>query len=320
MATDQAKAKPRDAQQKLELLDDDPAAFELFVKWLYQGRLDNISELSDEAKYDYAVACHKLYRLCERLDMPELKNLSMDQYRLSLFEAQLVPDADEINEIYTMSKAGSPFRRLMIKIAARQVMDPDSDKDAENYRAAFKANPDFAVDMVNAIKAGTGGMLFEDPTEGGECEYHDHSQGAGCNFIPRQRPKSESRPCRPRSNPLLNAVKAHAYTHIAKQNKPRKIRLPDGDPTQMLKALPTTSTDSSSASEWLSDTTLTSPDSSPEAAPTTVARPTAPAAKTDTKAGERRGVDDPLNYVAALRMRQEGRRKSSDLFDGIETV
>ncbi|KAF2154357.1 hypothetical protein K461DRAFT_223597, partial [Myriangium duriaei CBS 260.36] len=190
MAPEPTKAKRASEQQKLELLEDDPAGFELFVKWLYQGRLDDTSELSDEKKYDYAVACHKLYRLCERLDMPELKNLSMDQYRMSLFEAQLVPDADEINDIYKMSGPGSPFRKLMTKIAARQIMDPDSDKDAESYRACFQDNPDFAVDMVNAIKVGSGGVLFEDPTNGGECEYHDHSHGAGCTLRPRQKGES----------------------------------------------------------------------------------------------------------------------------------
>ncbi|GAM84647.1 hypothetical protein ANO11243_026460 [Dothideomycetidae sp. 11243] len=192
MGSEVPKVKRMSEQQKLELLGEDPAGFELFVKWLYQGRLDDTSELSDEEKYDYAVACHKLYRLCERLDMPELKNLSIDQYRTSLFEAQLVPDADEINEIYKMSSPGSPFRALMTKIAARQIMDPDSDKDAESYRACFQDNPDFAVEMINAIKTGTGGVLFQDPTEGGECEYHDHTNGAGCNLRPRRRQKGMS--------------------------------------------------------------------------------------------------------------------------------
>lgn len=330
MGSEVPKVKRMSEQQKLELLGEDPAGFELFVKWLYQGRLDDTSELSDEEKYDYAVACHKLYRLCERLDMPELKNLSIDQYRTSLFEAQLVPDADEINEIYKMSSPGSPFRALMTKIAARQIMDPDSDKDAESYRACFQDNPDFAVEMINAIKTGTGGVLFQDPTEGGECEYHDHTNGAGCNLRPRRRQK-------------------------AKQNKPPKPRLPEENLAQMLKALPTTSTDSS-VGDWLSDTTLVSPTEErfPEVPPPTPAKPStqvkamqmelvisAAMGAMDTileadrardaaldKRGKQvppektaaRPSENPLNYVAALRLRQEhGRRKSRDLFEGLDS-
>ena len=171
--------------KKLELPDHDPAGFELLVKWLYQGKLDDVSEFADpNQKYDYAVSCHKLYLLCERFDMPQLKNIAMDQYRKGLNQAELVPDASEIDEIYRQSVAGSPFRRLATSIAARQIMDPDSEKDVETYRQCFVDNPDFAVDLVNAIKRGTGGMLLDDPTELGNepCEFHDHEAGPNCHI------------------------------------------------------------------------------------------------------------------------------------------
>lgn len=166
---------------RLKLPDDDPRGFELLVKWLYQGHLDDASHMSDEGKYDYAVACHKLYQLCDKFDMILLKNLAMDAYRLNLHAAQLVPDADEINEIYRASAPDSPFRRLMAKIAARQIMDPGVDKDAESYRSCFEGNADFAIEMVNAIRNLSGGILFDDPTEDEDCaEWHDHRDGSLC--------------------------------------------------------------------------------------------------------------------------------------------
>ncbi|KAL1608013.1 hypothetical protein SLS60_002952 [Paraconiothyrium brasiliense] len=170
-------------QDTLDLPDHDPAGFELLVKWLYQGKLDDVSDMADaNQKYDYAVSCHKLYLLCDRFDMPQLKNVAMDQYRKGLNQAELVPDAEEIDEIYRKSPEGSPFRRLMTRIAARQIMDPDSDRDVETYRQCFENNPDFAVDLVKAMKFGTGGMLFDDPTDtGNECEYHDHNDGPNCH-------------------------------------------------------------------------------------------------------------------------------------------
>ncbi|KIW08592.1 uncharacterized protein PV09_00554 [Verruconis gallopava] len=167
---------------RLDLPDDDPAGFELLVKWLYQGKIEDVSNIADDQdKYDYAVSCQKLHQLCERLDLPRLKNIAMDQYRKALNQAGLVPDPEELNVIYRQSAEQSPFRKLMVNIAARQIMDPDSDKDAESYRPCFENNADFAVELINAIKKGMGGLLFEDPTEETGCEYHDHNEGPNCH-------------------------------------------------------------------------------------------------------------------------------------------
>ena len=186
------KSGKSDGENKLELPDDDPKGFELLVKWLYQGQLEDLPQGSDEDKYNSAVACHNLYILCDKFDMINLKNLAMDQYRRGLNEAQLVPDADEINEIYRASPIDSPFRRLMTKIAARQIMDPEVDKDAQTYRKCFEDNADFAVEMVNAIRYMSGGMLFDDPTEDKGCEYHDHSDGSSCGGKNKVVVKAES--------------------------------------------------------------------------------------------------------------------------------
>jgi hypothetical protein len=191
----------------LELPEHDPAGFELLVKWLYQGKLDDVSDMADAMqKYDYAVSCHKLYLLCDRLDMPQLKNVAMDQYRKGLNQAELVPDPNEINDIYRQSPPGSPFRKLMARVAARQIMDPASQRNIESYRQCFDKNPEFAIDLVKAIRHGTGGMLFEDPTEvGNPCKYHDHEDGPNCHTKNKgrvkhgmsQHPASSPPPCRP---------------------------------------------------------------------------------------------------------------------------
>ncbi|KZF23490.1 hypothetical protein L228DRAFT_260309 [Xylona heveae TC161] len=179
-----AEVFPEDAKKKsghqLDLPEDDPGGFELLVKWLYQGRIDDVSDMPVERKWDYATACQKLYVLCERFNISQLKNVAMDQYRKGIHQAGLVPDPEEIKPIYDKAAPGSPFRKLVIRIAARQIMDPDQDKDAQSYRSCFEGNPDFAVDLVNAIREGAGGKLFADPTEDGDCEYHEHENGASC--------------------------------------------------------------------------------------------------------------------------------------------
>lgn len=60
---------------KLELGQYDPKGFELMVKWLYQGKLDDVSEFADpNQKYEYAVNCYHLWRLADRFGLPQLQN------------------------------------------------------------------------------------------------------------------------------------------------------------------------------------------------------------------------------------------------------
>jgi hypothetical protein len=177
---DSGVAEPSDVL-RLDLPEEDPVGFELLVKWLYQGKLEDVSEIfNSQDKYTYAVSCHKLYMLCARFELNELRDRAIDQYRKGLDQAELVPDSEEISEIYQRSPAGSPFRALMTRIAARQIMDPDNDNSAESYHNCFTDSPEFAIQLVNAIKEGIGGVLLSDPTEGETCEYHDHHNGGSC--------------------------------------------------------------------------------------------------------------------------------------------
>ncbi|KAI0581162.1 hypothetical protein TUN199_06644 [Pyrenophora tritici-repentis] len=213
-------------KDRLDLPDHDPAGFELLVKWLYQGTLDDVSDIVDaNQKYEYAVSCHKLYLLCDRFDMAQLKNVAMDQYRKGLNQAELVPDADEIDQIYRKSPAGSPFRLLMTRIAARQIMDPGSERDVETYRECFDNNPDFAIDLVKAIRSGTGGMLFADPTDTGNgCDYHDHEAGPNCNIKGKgksKQAKNKAGPSSAKSVPYISSDLPNRRPRPPPQNTPR---------------------------------------------------------------------------------------------------
>lgn len=178
---DTPKLKHVEAQElkdyKLDLSDEDPAAFRILVKWLYQGHIDDVSTVSSDERWDYTYACQNLYLLAHRLSIPTLGNLAINQFRQGCNITRLVPGAEEIRPIYARTAAGSPFRTLVSRIAARQIMDPDVERDASSYREVFNDYPDFAIDVLNAIREGTGGSPLDDPTEGNGCRYHEHSNG-----------------------------------------------------------------------------------------------------------------------------------------------
>lgn len=178
---EQIKEEVKGKGGKVDLFDDDPRAFELLVKWLYQGRIDNVSAMSIDKKWDYAYACQQLYILCEKINLPQLKNIAIDQFRKGCYEAGLVPGPEEMAPVYQKLPAFSSFRKLVSRIAARQIMDPDSECDASVYRECFSINPDFAIDVINEIKGRSGGALFDDPTAEEGCEYHEHPLGQRCD-------------------------------------------------------------------------------------------------------------------------------------------
>jgi len=168
---------------RLDLPNADARGFELLISYFYRGQLESVADIPDpQEKYEYAVACHRLYVLCEQFGMTKLMNRAMDEYRRGLSDAGLVPDGLELADIYGRSPAGSPFRTLMTRIAARQILDPDSDKDAGDYKDCFVANADFAIQLINFIKEETGGLDLQDPTEGEGCDYHEHTDGAKCHI------------------------------------------------------------------------------------------------------------------------------------------
>ena len=145
---------------------------------------DDDEEESDEARvqrlWAHAFACQQLYTLCERLGLRALKNEAIDHFRRGCCAAGLVPGPEEMIPVYRDTPPGSPFRQLVARIAARQILDPAAERDAVTYRACFASHPDFAVDVVNAMRDGGGGTLLRDPTAGEGCEYHEHAEGERC--------------------------------------------------------------------------------------------------------------------------------------------
>lgn len=166
---------------KLHLPEEDPEAFALLVKWLYQGRIEDVSRKPKSEQWEYAFACQKLYTLSMTLGLTEVQNLAIDQFRKGCNRSGLVPGPEEMIPVYQKTPPHAPFRRLVSKIAARQIMDPESKMDAATYRQCFEASPEFAIDVINEIRKGTSGCLFDDPTEGNSCRFHEHDDGEPCH-------------------------------------------------------------------------------------------------------------------------------------------
>ena len=60
--------------------EDDPRAFELLVKWLYQGEIDDVTHMPLDRKWDYADACQVRQRASsgDRQEISPLASADVD--------------------------------------------------------------------------------------------------------------------------------------------------------------------------------------------------------------------------------------------------
>ncbi|KAI9797577.1 MAG: hypothetical protein M1835_007841 [Candelina submexicana] len=81
-------------ERALYLPDDDPTAFELFIHWLYTGRLDEPWGPGGRRPYI------KLYILASKFCMESLANATIDRLQVFYATSQRHPDIDMIAMIW----------------------------------------------------------------------------------------------------------------------------------------------------------------------------------------------------------------------------
>jgi len=184
---------PRVSDKPLEikLFDIEREAFEVYLKWIYTGRLFIRSlktesapvidvEKQPERPSDLAWTEEwgrwgAAYALGQRLNDVDFKDACIDaaieklrqELRSARHVAQAIP-----NIIYTYSVDGSPARAFAVDLVLRQCTHADF--EAIRKESAF---PDFVGDLlVGTSKQFVMGMKQPDPLQGtNNCHYHEHS-------------------------------------------------------------------------------------------------------------------------------------------------
>jgi hypothetical protein len=129
------RADPR----TITLSDDDPAAFSLYVTWLYSGKLPILPEPEEhELPKEYSTLAYA-YVLGERLMDNGFKNVIADAYVLYARGAppakRAYPRNEEIRIIYEGTAEDAPIRKLLVDIWCRRgkyewiAQDPDLPPD-----------------------------------------------------------------------------------------------------------------------------------------------------------------------------------------------
>ncbi|KAI9675666.1 MAG: hypothetical protein M1817_001033 [Caeruleum heppii] len=172
---------------KIELLEDDPAAFELLIQWLYSGSMGQkptAATPKDEA-WAFALLCFELWVLCDKFGITKLKNPAMDAYRHSCRQSDQIPSNGAMMQIYNRTSCGTPFQQLAADITAYEATCSDVDTDTANafidkHLEGPSLGTRYAADVVKAIRRSWRLSELKDPLSLTGCVYHVHAEGEVC--------------------------------------------------------------------------------------------------------------------------------------------
>lgn len=165
--------------QSATLPENDPAAFELFLGWIYRGVID-------EARFcDHLIS---LFGLAEKYDLVALMDKTMDTIASRLYSDNLVFGPAQLEYIYSRTCEQSELRLFAARMYAwRILVQPDI--GAAETATMLPKGPhlnDILIDsqklMRNLKPKGPNHIIFFDPRTAPPCHYHQHGKSEKCPY------------------------------------------------------------------------------------------------------------------------------------------
>jgi hypothetical protein len=139
----------KETDEKEIHLDDDPAAFALFVDWIYGAELRSNNAQSE---WSHVQDLGALWVFADKIRLPEVKNevcLLYDVYLKRRFV-----DVEEVRSIYRNTLEASGLRRSV----ARSTVDfylnvANKDRELEHFLKIIGSNATFGLDVARELKS-----------------------------------------------------------------------------------------------------------------------------------------------------------------------
>ena len=148
------------------LADDDIPAFNIYMNWLYRGKIcfymPTCSDDSDDIDEAWIGAFHA-YALGDKLLDNHFKNALTDAVARSSLH---IPSPSALHILYDSTMPGSPLRRLVVHAIAKQ----------ENHIACVQESWPYAlvIDLVKYLQFNKQDLNFSVDTLAHRCEFHEH--------------------------------------------------------------------------------------------------------------------------------------------------
>lgn len=134
------------AEKSMDLPENDPDVFELFLQWVYEKTCQlPAGDINEEIDKRY-MQLAQLYVLADQLLVIELKNYVIDLYFEITTQTDRLPRPAVVFYVYENSMKGSPLRKLLVQ-SYSCMLDLGWYKNKSNAEI-LSENPEFASDLA----------------------------------------------------------------------------------------------------------------------------------------------------------------------------
>lgn len=162
-------------------IEDDPAAFALFLEYLYGGNVLLPADLSLHAPDKGPVFDRvKLWCFAEKVGLKDLQDYLMSGIMTNYNKLNVQPSAEVMGYVHQNSLAGSAMRLFVADGFYWCLMEKEEGWSLENLGGVLlEGGEDFVFDFLGFVRRGRG---LRNPITQDKCAYHTHPRDMFCKF------------------------------------------------------------------------------------------------------------------------------------------
>lgn len=206
--------------------EDNAAAFDVLMEWVYSYDIRHIRDLVDEGtddESDPSWDAVEFYSLAEKFCLPSLQDTIMNvivRFHKSWDE---LPSPDFVDRAYSRTSAGSPLSKYCAR-AIYYIMDNGIEDGwpTEALQKLFQEHPTFSFDYITLQR----GDSAYHPATATRCTFHVHGEGEPCvddNGKKRRYAQGKTGPAKSGVKAPMYDLRCSSKTHISR-SRPRRSK------------------------------------------------------------------------------------------------
>jgi hypothetical protein len=162
--------------------EDDPDTFDIFLGWLYERSLPPIIATVDpdeDSEHNLSWDGKTLYAMADKFCVPELMDVTMDEWRNSYKRSRTLPAYTAIAHGYEITSPGSLLRKYLAMACAYVITDwEENDWSIQDISDLSVKIPDLNKDIMEVMRESRG--MVRDPRTMPDCDFHSHPKDIPC--------------------------------------------------------------------------------------------------------------------------------------------
>jgi hypothetical protein len=161
--------------------EDDPESFDLLLGWVYHDSIKVPAVKSDgEGDPELSWKPNSLYKLAEKICLPQLQDQVVDMVRESDCQTCCLPSTDTMMHAYSETRETSGLHRYYAQCLAFILVQGEtcSTWTVDELTEAMSKELELTRDVLTILRD-SGGKV-KDPAKESDCKFHCHADGEIC--------------------------------------------------------------------------------------------------------------------------------------------